>query len=170
MSNFDNCLDVVLKHEGGFVNHPKDPGGMTNLGITKKVYEAWMKKPVTEEQMRALTKQMVYPIYKAKYWDLMKCDSMPKGIDLMLFDFGVNAGQQRAIAKLQAAVGSYADGLIGPKTIAAVNQVEDKVALIKEYEQLRYDFYKSLSTYQHFGRGWDRRTKETAEKALEMLN
>jgi lysozyme family protein len=80
--NFDDALKAILKHEGGYVNHPKDPGGMTNLGVTKKVWEAWVGKAVDEKEMRALTPEVVGPMYKKKYWDAVKADEMPDGLGL----------------------------------------------------------------------------------------
>ena len=75
--NFDLCLQEVLKHEGGYVNHPKDTGGMTNLGVTKRVYEEWVGHPVNEAIMRGLTVAHVRALYKAKYWDVVKGDDLP---------------------------------------------------------------------------------------------
>ena len=79
--NFDNCLIMLLKHEGGFVNHPKDPGGMTNLGVTKAVYDKWVGRTSTEQDMRNLTPEDVAPIYKKNYWDRVKGDDLPSGVD-----------------------------------------------------------------------------------------
>jgi lysozyme family protein len=103
--NFDDALKAILKHEGGFVNHPKDPGGMTNLGVTKKVWEAWVGHAVDEKEMRALTPEVVGPMYKKKYWDAVKADEMPDGLDYLMFDFAVNAGPRRAIKTMQKAYG-----------------------------------------------------------------
>ena len=89
--NFDKCLSMLLHHEGGFVNHPKDPGGMTNLGVTKKVYEAWVGKEVNEETMRGLTFVDVAPLYKKKYWDRVRGDDLPSGVDWCAFDWAVNS-------------------------------------------------------------------------------
>jgi lysozyme family protein len=153
-------------YESGFVKLPN--GNISNLGITQKLYEAWMKKSVTEDHMQSLTPQMVAPIYKAKYWDLLQCEMLPHGVDLTVFDFAISVGQQRAIAKLQAAIDAYADGIMGPKTIEAVRKVEDTASLIVTYKLLRDEFYKTLPNYSHFGSAWDNRTAKTTEKALEM--
>ncbi len=118
--NFDAALKAVLKHEGGYVNHPKDPGGMTNLGVTKRVWEAWVKKAVGEKEMRALTPAMVAPLYKKQYWDAVKADELPTGLDYLMFDFAVNAGPGRAIQTMQKALGTKPDGVIGPKTLQAL--------------------------------------------------
>ena len=91
IENFEKCLEMLLVHEGGFVNHPEDPGGMTNLGVTKQVYEDYVDRQVDEEEMRALTKKDVAPIYKKKYWDRCKCDHLKSGIDWAVFDWAVNS-------------------------------------------------------------------------------
>jgi len=89
--NFNRCLEIILHHEGGYVNHPKDPGGRTNLGVTQRVYEEWIGHPVSEAIMKGLTVDHVRALYKAKYWAVVKADDLPAGLDLCVFDFGVNA-------------------------------------------------------------------------------
>ena len=97
MSNkFSEALKVILHHEGGYVNHPKDPGGMTNMGVTKRVYEEWVGYSVSENTMQNLKEEDVAPIYKKNYWDRVKGDDLPEGLDLCIFDFAVNAGPGRA--------------------------------------------------------------------------
>ena len=88
--NFVKCLTMLLKHEGGYVNHPRDPGGMTNLGVTKKVYERWIKRKVTEQEMKDLKPENVAPIYKVNYWDAVRGDDLPSGVDWAAFDWAVN--------------------------------------------------------------------------------
>ena len=100
MSNFDDCLKLILHHEGGYVNHPKDPGGMTNLGVTKRVYEDWVGYSVSEHTMQNLTKEDVAPIYKKNYWDRVKADQIPEGLNLCVFDWAVNSGTGRAASPL----------------------------------------------------------------------
>ena len=79
--NFDECLKMLLVHEGGFINHPRDPGGITNLGVTKRVWEQWVGRKVTEQEMRNLKPSDVAPLYKKNYWDRCKCDDLPSGLD-----------------------------------------------------------------------------------------
>ena len=90
--NFDKCLEMLLHHEGGFVNHPRDPGGITNLGVTKRVYEKWVGRIVSEQEMRDLTVEQVGPIYRNDYWNKCKCDDLPSGLDWSVFDWAVNSG------------------------------------------------------------------------------
>jgi lysozyme family protein len=167
--NFDKCLEMLLHHEGGFVNHPKDPGGMTNLGVTKAVYDAWTGKESSEAEMRALTPADVAPIYRKNYWDKVRGDDLPSGVDWCAFDWAVNSGSKRPAKAIQKAVGAKQDGAIGPMTLQAVaNEEPDKI--IEAVYHTRQRFYERLSTFETFGRGWTRRNKETLEAALEMMN
>jgi lysozyme family protein len=169
--NFDICLTELLKHEGGYVNHPSDPGGRTNLGVTQKVYEAWVGYPVTERIMRNLTPAHVRTLYLTKYWDRVKGDELPGGLDLSVFDFAVNAGPNRAKRYLQMLVGTKPDGIIGSKTMQAL---KDKVSaigikeLIRGYADLRHKYYRKLRHFSTFGRGWTRRVNEVEQAALRM--
>ena len=167
--NFDTCLEMLLKHEGGFVNHKDDPGGITNLGVTKKVYEEWVDREVTEQEMRDLTVEDVAPIYKENYWNRCKCNSLESGLDFAVFDWAVNSGTGRAAKALQRVVGAGRDGAIGPATLALVAEHEVEHLIEKIYEQ-RQGFYENLSTFETFGKGWSRRNKETREAALEMMD
>ena len=168
--NFENCLALMLAHEGGFVNHPQDPGGMTNLGVTKRVWEEWVGHEVDEKQMRALTPEVVAPLYKRKYWDACRADELVSGVDYCVFDVAVNSGPGRAIKFLQSCVGVTADGGFGPTTLAAVKEAEENAAeLIVKYSDTRLQFLKSLKTWPTFGRGWERRVNEVEDKALKML-
>jgi len=166
--NFKKCLDMLLAHEGGFVNHPKDPGGMTNLGVTKKVYDEWIGRESTEQEMRDLTPDDVGPIYKKNYWDRVKGDLLVSGLDWACFDWAVNSGSGRPAKAVQRAVGATQDGAIGPATLSLVMEKDPKF-IIEYVHDVRQDFYKSLKTFETFGRGWTRRNKETLHQALEMI-
>ena len=169
-SNFENCLALMLAHEGGFVNHPQDPGGMTNLGVTKRVWEEWVGHDVDEKQMRALTPETVAPLYKRKYWDAVRADDLVDGVDYCVFDVAVNSGPGRAIKFLQSCVGTTPDGGFGPATMAAVKKSEeDPARLIELYCAKRLEFLQSLKTFETFGKGWSRRVQEVKDKALKML-
>ena len=166
--NFNKCLTMLLHHEGGFVNHPKDPGGMTNLGVTKAVYDKWIGREATEQEMRDLTPEDVAPIYKKNYWDRVKGDDLPSGVDWACFDWAVNSGSGRPAKALQRCVGATPDGAIGPMTLRAVADNEPKRLVEGVYTQ-RQKFYENLNTFETFGRGWTRRNKETLDSALEMI-
>jgi len=158
----------MLKSEGGFVNHPSDPGGMTNLGVTKATWENWVGRESDEAEMRGLTPEKVEPLYKKKYWDAVRGDELPMGLDYLMFDFAVNAGAGRAIKTLQTAVGVTPDGGFGPMTMAAVQAV-DPVDLIERFSQAKEDFYRSLTTFATFGKGWLNRVADVKVKASAML-
>jgi lysozyme family protein len=169
-SNFEKCLAKMLAHEGGFVNHPQDPGGMTNLGVTKRVWEEWVGHEVDEKQMRALTPETVAPLYKRKYWDAVRADDLVAGVDYVVFDVAVNSGPGRAIKFLQSSVGVTADGGFGPATLAAVEKAEeDPARLVELYCAKRLEFLQSLKTFETFGKGWSRRVAEVKDEALKML-
>lgn len=169
--NWGSCVSKVLIHEGGFVNHPKDPGGITNMGVTKRVYEEWVGHEVSEQDMRDLEEDDVRPIYKKNYWDRVKGDKLPDGLDMCVFDFGVNAGTGRAAKYLQTMIGTTADGGIGPNTLKALKAYVKEnglVETIKKYQANRQDYYESLSTFETFGRGWTHRNEDTTEYAIEL--
>lgn len=165
--NFEAALTAVLHHEGGFVNHPSDPGGMTNLGCTKKVWEEWVGHPVDEAAMRKLTPEDVAPLYKRKYWDAVKGDELPDGVDYIVFDTAINSGPGRAIKFLQGCVGVDQDGALGPKTLAAVKAYDPK-DLVQDYAKRRLSFLSALPTWDTFGRGWSRRVAEVQNTASTM--
>ena len=166
---FDKCLEMLLHHEGGYVNHPSDPGGMTNLGVTKRVYDEWIDRESTEQEMRDLKPEDVAPIYRKNYWSRLRLDDVGSGIDWALFDFCVNSGPSRPAKALQRAVGAVADGAIGPKTLQLVAEKDPKFVIDYIYT-VRQAFYESLRTFDTFGRGWTRRNKETLEQALSMVD
>ena len=163
--NFDKCLEMLLHHEGGYVWHEEDPGGETNLGVTKKVYQDWGGT----KEMIDLTVEDVAPIYKKNYWDRCKCDELSSGLDWVVMDWAVNSGTRRVSKALQKACGAERDGVIGNKTLALANG-QDVKYMIEEISVMRQSFYESLRTFKTFGRGWTRRNKETTEQALSMAS
>jgi len=165
--NFDKCMSMLLEHEGGYVNHPADPGGMTNLGITKRTYDEYHGTDIDEEGMRNLKKDDVIPIYRQNYWNRCRCQDLPSGVDWAVFDFAVNAGTGRAAKTLQRAVEAEPDGSIGPLTLMKVKHHE-VVNIINRIATYREQFYRSLSTFDTFGKGWIRRNDETREQAISM--
>lgn len=167
-SNWQKSFELMLKSEGGYVNNPADPGGMTNLGVTKATWENWVGRESDEAEMRALTPEKVEPLYKKKFFDAVRGDELPVGLDYLLFDFAVNAGAGRAIKTLQSAVGVTPDGGFGPLTMAAVKAIEPQ-ELIERFSQAKEDFYRSLNTFNVFGKGWLNRVADVKIKANSML-
>lgn len=172
-ARFEICLDEVLRHEGGYFDHPSDPGGATNMGITHKTLARWRKiSPwwgLVKAEVKALDRGEAAQIYRASYWDQARCGSLPRGLDLALFDFAVNSGPDRAIRVLQAELGVVIDGRIGPLTIAAVTT---RVAaggvsrLIDTYCTRRMGFLNGLKTFAVFGKGWTARVTSVRKTAL----
>jgi|TARA_B110000881_G_C18364694_1_gene408158 lysozyme family protein len=166
--NFDKCLEMLLQHEGGYVNDSRDSGGMTNLGVTKRVYEDWVDRKVTEQEMRDLTPDDVAPIYKKNYWDRVKGDYVYSGVDWCLFDWAVNSGSGRPAKAVQRAVGATPDGVIGKQTVGLIMEKDPKFIIDYVYT-VRQAFYEGLDDYKHFGRGWSRRNTETLHQAMKMV-
>tara|TARA_R110002020_G_scaffold36451_7_gene109617 strand:+ start:79 stop:831 length:753 start_codon:yes stop_codon:yes gene_type:complete len=159
-SRFALCLDEVLRHEGGYVDHPRDPGGATKLGITRRTLARWRQVSpwwdLPKSAVRDLGRAEAARLYRALYWDACKAGQLPPGLDLALFDFAVNAGPSRAIRTLQAELGVRVDGLVGPLTLAAVSK-RGASGLIGALCDRRLSFLRRLSTFAHFGRGWSTR-------------
>lgn len=164
---FEACLPLILKHEGGYVDHPKDPGGATNLGITQATLTEWLGRPATKTEVKALAPATVAPIYRANYWSAVSADKLPVGVDYVAFDCAVNHGPARARRWLQAAAGVTVDGALGPVTLAAI-KARGAAEIIRRLSTGREAFYRGLSTFPTFGKGWIKRNTEVTAKALEM--
>ena len=165
--NFDKCMEMLLEHEGGYVNDSRDPGGMNKLGITKRVCDEFYGGDAAEVTMKALTRGDVEPIYRRNYWERCRCQDLPHGVDWAVFDFAVNAGTGRAAKALQQAVEATQDGSIGPLTLMKVKDHE-VANIINRIAIYREQFYRSLSHFDTFGRGWLRRNDETRKQAIAL--
>ena len=165
--NFDKCFALVIADEGGFVDHPKDPGGMTNLGVTRKNWEAYLNRDVTEIEMRGLTPDAVKPFYKAMYWDKIKGDQLPAGVDYAAYDLAVNSGVGRAAKMLQQIAGVLGDGVLGPKSMEAIKAYNPE-EMVDDLCYVRLAFLKRLPTFDTFGKGWSRRVAKVKAKASDM--
>lgn len=170
--NFNEALSLVLKHEGGYVNHPADPGGATNLGITigtAKRYGVDMDSDGDTDilDIKKLTVAAASKIYKGEYWNKVSGDLLPSGLDYAVFDFAVNSGVSRAGKFLQGLLGVTQDGQIGPKTVAALDG-KNAGDLINALCDNRLAFMKSLSTWKTFGKGWNSRVSGVRAAALAM--
>lgn len=158
--NFENCLAISLPYEGGYVNHPKDPGGPTNKGITQRTLSAYLGRPASIKDVKTISTQTVKDIYKEQYWDRIWGDKLPLGLDLAVFDYAVNSGISQAVKTMQREVGIKADGVMGLKTLDAINVTIAKIGLpklVQNYCTARYSFLKKLRTWGTFGAGWTRR-------------
>ena len=176
ISNWQQAFEQMLASEGGFTDDERDNGnklpdgrkGSTMLGVTQYNWEAHVGHQVTHDDMRKLTPADVEPLYKKKYWDVVRADELPSGIDYLVFDMGVNAGPGRAIKLMQSALGVTPDGGFGPMTMAAV-QAADPVELIEKFSQEKEAFYRSLDSFPVYGTGWLNRVAAVKLKASSML-
>jgi len=168
-NNFNACLPLVLVHEGGWSDHPSDPGGATMRGITLATFRGYYQNSrLTKEQLRAITDEQVAEIYRKKYWDAVRGDDLPKGIDYAVFDFGVNSGPGRAIKAIQKVVGVPQDGVLGPVTLRAI-EMKPAGWSISELCSNRLKWLQTLKTYATFGRGWKTRVEHVQRDALAMV-
>ena len=170
--NFDFCLREVLKHEGGFVNHPKDPGGATNKGVTIATFRRYVKANATVQDLKNISDEQVAAVYLRHYWHAVRADDLPPGVDFCVFDNAVNAGPSRAIKQLQEVTGAVQDGRLGPATMEAARRV-DPVSLVHGLCDRRLRFLRSIrggSLWQTFGRGWQRRVDAVRHHALQMAS
>ena len=166
--SWNKIFDGVIKSEGGYVDHPSDPGGQTNLGVTQAVYSRWIGRNATEAEMRGLTKEDVNPIYKRWYFDAVRGDELPVGIDYSVCDIAINSGPGRAVKMLQKAVGATQDGQLGPMTLEAIEEADD-IDTVQKLHYIRQDFYEGLKHFEQFGKGWTRRNTEVAVTAQKMI-
>lgn len=164
-SNFKECLNLLLKSEGGWVNHPSDPGGETNLGVTKRVWEEYVGHPV--ESLKKLTKEDVAPLYEQKYWRPCYCEVLPRGLNFVVFSMGVNAGPGRSVKLLQSAIGCVPDGVIGPRTRELILS-SNGADIIAKFSEARREYYRTLKTFPIFGKGWLARVDREESEALDM--
>lgn len=155
--NFPTSLDLVLAHEGGFSNHPKDPGGATNRGVTQRVYDAWReRKGLPKRSVRQITIGEARTIYLEQYWAPIQGDELPLGLDYALFDFAVNSGVSRAVKELQKILGVRVDGVMGTMTLGAIRKAPVE-KLIEDLCYRRMAFLEGLKHWNTFKKGWTRR-------------
>jgi lysozyme family protein len=169
---FEQCLAFTLKEEGGFVNNPADPGGATNFGVTLATYRHFESNPeLSVDDIRAISSDTVTAIYSTLFWNAMRCDAYAAGVDLMVFDEGVNAGCARSIRMLQAALGfllDEQDGFAGPVTLGAAAKA-DTASLITSLFNRQASYYQSLPTFTTFGHGWMNRVNARHAAAMSMI-
>jgi lysozyme family protein len=171
-NNFDHALSHTLAHEGGWSDHPKDPGGATNMGVTIGTLKR-LGIDVDGDgdsdiaDLRKLRRADVARVYRVFYWDAVRADLLPAGVDLAVFDFAVNSGPAQAVKVLQRIVGAVPDGDLGPKTLAALAKADAEMVVVALSDK-RLRFLRSLKTWATFGKGWNRRVEEIREAALML--
>ena len=168
--NFESSLSHVLVHEGGYVDHPSDPGGATNKGVTLAVFQRFFGTGKTKEDLKAITDEQLGEVYETGYWNKCRCNDLPDGVDYVVFDQAVNSGPGRSARWLQNAVGATVDGGVGPLTIATTVAHAPAVA-INAMCDARLTFLKSIRNgelWEVFGRGWQRRVDGVRQHGLAL--
>lgn len=165
--NFSSILSDTLEYEGGWADHPKDPGGATMRGITLSTFRRYYPG-ASKSDLRNISRADIERIYRDGYWSKIKGDQLPSGIDQTAFDYGVNSGPSRSAKDLQRVVKVAADGVIGPKTLDAVIKADAKTVIQKHCAR-RLAFYQRLKTWKTFGRGWSRRIASVEAKAVALM-
>ena len=166
-ATYDEALRRLLIHEGGYSNHPSDPGGPTNFGITIHDYRKYVKPDADAADVRAMRLDEAKAIYRTKYWNAQRCDALPAGVDYAVFDYGVNSGVGRSAKVLQRVLGLSDDGRVTDAVIAAANRCDAKGLIVGICDE-RLAFLKRLKTWPVFGAGWGRRVAEVRSVALAM--
>jgi len=153
--NFDAAFKQVIQHEGGFVAHPLDPGGATNMGITEEV----ARRVGYKGRMQDLPVDLAKRIYLEEYWKPVRAEELPPAVRYAVFDAAVNSGVKQSVLWLQRALGVADDGVFGPKTLEAANAANPDALRARIIAQ-RLRFLTNLNTFGAFGRGWTRRCAE----------
>lgn len=167
-ANFEKALETTLVYEGGYVNHPKDPGGATMKGVTQRVYDRYRDKHGhVRRDVRYIDDTELRAIYKIQYWDLVNGDQLPSGVDMVVFDYAVNSGATRAARALQQVCGVRIDGNIGLSTITAMKDIGAEEVVNKVCDE-RLAFVRRLSTFSTFGKGWTRRINNVRQVGQMM--
>lgn len=161
--SFSVALERVLKHEGGYVNDPSDPGGETNYGITVAVARA----NGYQGPMKIIPISLVQKIYKQSYWDACQCDSLPPSVAYQVFDSAVNQGVRQSSKFLQRALKIGDDGVIGPKTLACARQMKPEVLNTRFYIE-RMGHYTKIKGFSKYGRGWSIRALDVLAESLNL--
>jgi lysozyme family protein len=176
-SNFSNCLAETLIWENGYSNHPKDPGGATMNGVIQRVYNSYRRlKGLAPRSVKLISKAEIQDIYKDNYWNQVKGDLLPSGLDLAVFDFGVNSGPSRAVKFLQKTINKVEgrrlaiDGRLGSATLDAVTSLKNIPGVIAHLCDSRRSWLQTLKTWATFGKGWNRRALGIKAKALELAH
>ena len=171
-SRFEPCLEILFPMEGGYSNRSvaDDPGGPTNLGITQRTYTAWRKlRGLSTQDVRAITHEEARAIYRSQYWDAVRADELPVGLDLCVFDYAVNSGPAQAIKTLQRALGVTADGIVGEQTLAALSNVDQR-RLIVDVCDRRLAFMQSLKNWRANKNGWSNRVRNIRAASVSAAN
>jgi lysozyme family protein len=168
VGEFQRCLKWVLVIEGGYIDDPDDPGGATNQGVTQRVYDDYRRSMGNKPQpVRLMANHERDAIYRIRYWALIKADSLPPGVSLVVFDGAVHSGVSQSVKWLQRAVGVPADGVIGPQTLTAVRAFDNPGVLIERICGQRLMFLQALKTWKKYRNGWTKRVANVRTTAQQ---
>lgn len=166
--SYKASLQAVLREEGGYVNHPKDPGGATNKGITQAVFDNYNKlRGKSRISVKLITSDEVERIYRMQYWDVVRGDELPAGLDYAVFDYAVNSGPSRAVKHLQEILKVPVDGAMGPQTLGAARVANTEGAVIALCNR-RMQFLQNLPTWGTFGKGWTARVGRVKKLGVDL--
>ena len=171
-NNFAKAYRKTIAAEGGFSQHPLDPGGATMKGVTLKTYSVHLGRQATVEELKAIPEEHLLAIYGQGYWDKCRCDDLPSGLDVCVFDWAVNSGPRRAVRALQELAGVTPDGDVGPKTLAAVASwwgYYGPKTCIAMYQNERMEYLEDLPTFKVFGNGWTKRVIDMEQFAYTLV-
>lgn len=167
-STYARAMKGIRASEGGYVNHPKDPGGATNFGIIQTVYSTFRKsRGMSQQSVRLISEAEVNEIYRTQYADKVRYDELPAGIDYATLDGAINSGVSRGSKWLQAALGISADGRVGSQTISAAAKA-DAIKVVKSMCATRMSFLRGLSIFSTFGKGWTSRVARVEAESVSM--
>lgn len=176
LSNWERSFNLVISHEGGFSDDPRDKGnklkdgrpGSTMLGCTQQNWENFIGKKVTHDEMRRLTKEDVKPLYKKNYWDAVMGDVLCAGLDYAAFDFAINAGPTASRKLIQKSLSINSDGVFGPMTLKAIKD-SNGADLIEKFSKEKESHYRSLSDFNIYGKGWLKRVADVKTTATQLM-
>lgn len=172
--NFERALKRVLVYEGGYSNHPSDPGGATMKGVIQTVYDAYRdRKSEPRQSVKNLSEAELQEIYRKQYWDKIDGDLLPSGVDMVVFDGAVNSGPSRSAKWLQIALGfsgKMVDGDIGEMTLGKIRETQNLTALVDKICDHRMAFLKGLRIFATFGKGWSRRVDDVRSTGKSWVN
>ena len=165
MNRFQRAYEALAVHEGGYVNHPDDPGGATNRGVTQRTYDNYRTRHGNKPRdVRNISDEEVAAIYRHQYWEPIRADDLPDGIAYCVFDAAVNSGPNRAVRWLQSAIGAGVDGVVGNETIGLATSHDPRL-LIDGYCDKRLAFMRRLRHWPTFKNGWQRRVDEVRSQS-----
>lgn len=163
---FQRALERVLQHEGGYSNHPRDPGKRTMRGVTEKVFHSYLKRRGKEKRdVKTITDEEIQDIYRRQYWDKVSADELPEGLAYTVFDAAVNSGPRQSVKWLQRALGVADDGIVGEQTLEAAEEC-DVYGAIEDCCDRRLAMLRRLKTWPDFGKGWTSRVEGVRTTAM----